>query len=200
LCHYIHLNPARAKLCPTEALGEWPWTSLRWLLQPQQRPKWYEAQAFLTHAGELADSPAGRNKYLEYLAWLEADESARKAMQFERMSKGWLVGSQGFKAALCREHRQVAAALALGDREGNEIKETLRQEALDAALATAGKTRGELQDSAKMAGWKIELASALKAKTLVTNRWLAEHLHMGSLHEVSRRVAARQRETTKHKA
>jgi hypothetical protein len=38
----------------------------------------------------------------------------------------------------------------------------------------------------------------MKARTTVTNCWLAEELHMGSLHEVSRRVTAWQRTTTNH--
>lgn len=32
LCHYIHLNPVRAKLCPVGAVRDSPWTSLRWLI------------------------------------------------------------------------------------------------------------------------------------------------------------------------
>jgi hypothetical protein len=34
------------------------------------------------------------------------------------------------------------------------------------------------------------LAAALKEQTTVTNRWLGEALHLGNLHEVSRKVAA----------
>jgi hypothetical protein len=41
--------------------------------------------------------------------------------------------------------------------------------------------------------------AAMKAKTTVTNRWLSEALHMGSLHEVSRQVAALRRQTTIYK-
>jgi len=34
----------------------------------------------------------------------------------------------------------------------------------------------------------------MKARTTVTNRWLATALHMGNLHEVSRKVGAWQRQ------
>ncbi len=37
---------------------------------------------------------------------------------------------------------------------------------------------------------ELALAAALKARTVATNRWLSEHLHMGKLHEVSRKVTA----------
>jgi len=200
LCHYIHLNPVRAKLCPAESLGAWPWTSLRWLLQPRQRPKWYAAEEFLTQAGAFADSPAGRKKYLEYLAWLAADDPARKAMQFERMSQGWILGSPGFKAAMAREHRQAEAALARGDRTDQEVREAVRQERLDRLLKDAKKSRRDLPAGPKTAAWKVQLAAKMKASTTATNRWLAEQLHMGSRYEVSRRVAAVQRTTTNHKA
>jgi REP element-mobilizing transposase RayT len=199
LCHYIHLNPVRAKRCSMETLGEWPWTSLRWLMQPQQRPKWYTTEGFLRQAGELADTPAGAKKYLEYLAWVAQDEPARKAMQFDRMSKGWIVGSNDFKVAMALEHRNAAAALARGDRDAQEAREGLRQALLDQLLREAKRTRNDLGRSAKMADWKVALAAAMKAKTTVTNRWLAEELHMGSLHEVSRRVAASLRKTTNYK-
>ena len=199
LCHYIHLNPVRAKRCSMETLGEWPWTSLRWLMQPPQRPKWYTTEGFLRQAGELADTPAGAKKYLEYLAWVAEDEPARRAMQFDRMSKGWIVGSNDFKVAMALEHRNAAAALARGDRDAQEAREGLRQALLDQLLREAKRTRKELGRSAKMADWKVALAAAMKAKTTVTNRWLAEELHMGSLHEVSRRVAASLRKTTNYK-
>ena len=199
LCHYIHLNPVRAKLCSVEALGEWPWTSLRWLLQPRQRPPWYAVEGFLAEAGGLPDTPAGRKKYLEYLAWVDEDEPARKAMQFDRMSQGWVVGSTDFKVAMAQEHRQIAAALAQDSREAPSATEALQQELLGQLLKRARHTRSDLVRTAKMADWKVALAAAMKARTTATNRWLSEQLHMGSLHEVSRRVAAFQRKTTNYK-
>lgn len=36
----------------------------------------------------------------------------------------------------------------------------------------------------------LALAAALKRRTTVTNRWLADSLHMGNMYEVSRKVAA----------
>jgi hypothetical protein len=115
------------------------------------------------------------------------------------MSKGWIVGSNDFKVAMALEHRNAAAALARGDRDAQEAREGLRQALLDQLLREAKRTRKELGRSAKMADWKVALAAAMKAKTTVTNRWLAEELHMGSLHEVSRRVAASLRKTTNYK-
>ena len=96
LCHYIQLNPVRAKLRAVTDLPDYPWTSLRWLMQPKERPTWYRPAAALAHAGELADTPVGRRKYCDYLSWLAEDEPAQKAQKFETMSKGWIIGTNSF--------------------------------------------------------------------------------------------------------
>lgn len=66
LCHYIHLNPVRARVRPVATLPEWAWSSMHWLMQPARRAQWYDPSAALAHAGELTDTVAGRRKYLEY--------------------------------------------------------------------------------------------------------------------------------------
>ena len=95
LCHYIHLNAVRAKICSTAQLPEWPWSSLAWLMNLRHRLPWYSPQAALDHAGGLSDTPAGRRKYGAYLDWLQEDQPARKAMKFASMSTGWAAPSCG---------------------------------------------------------------------------------------------------------
>ena len=190
LCHYIHLNPMRAKLRSVAQLAEWPWSSLHWLMAPKLRPSWYVPDAALDHAGGLKDTPAGRAKYLDYLAWLAEDEPARKEQRFAEMSTGWVIGSEGFAKAAVRAH---AATLGQGRRMAEETRvtqEAVWQEMLENRLAQLGRTAGELAGDGKSAEWKLALAAALKAQTTVTNRWLGEALHLGNLHEVSRKVAA----------
>ena len=69
-------------------------------------------------------------------------------------------------------------------------QEALWQEALTEQLGKLGRTTAELAATGKSAEWKLALAAALKARTTATNRWLGAALHLGSLHEVSRKVAA----------
>jgi hypothetical protein len=60
-----------------------------------------------------------------------------------------------------------------------------------------GKLRhqpGELATTGKSVDWKLAIAAALKARTTVTNRWLATTLHLGNLHVVSRKVSAWRRQ------
>ncbi len=189
LCHYIHLNPVRAHLRPVEQLPEWPWSSLRWLMAPKLRPAWYDPSAALAHAGELNDTPAGRKKYLDYLAWLAEDEPARKAQKFSEMSKGWIIGTAGFAREMAREHGEAAGH---GRRLANEIRiaqEAVWAEELERLLPKLGRPAGDLKKEGKSVPWKLALAAALKSRTTATNRWLGTNLYLGNLHEVSRKVA-----------
>jgi putative transposase len=190
LCQYIHLNAIRAKICPMRQLSEWPWSSLSWIMQPKRRLSWFSPQAALTHAGGLADTPTGRDKYVHYLDWLQEDESARKAFKFDQMSTGWAIGSAAFKKELIGEHREAAAALRRGDPETSDLAEAVRQDALAAALHKIGKKREDLVRAGKSEPWKMGIATLLKVRTTATNRWLGENLNLGALHEVSRKLSA----------
>lgn len=194
LCHYIHLNPVRARVRPVEALPEWPWSSVRWLVSPKLRPAWYDPTAALDHAGGLRDTPAGRKKYLEYLAWLAEDEPARKAQKFAGMSRGWLIGTHEFTKAMVREHGQAARR---GGKLADEMRaahEAVWQETLLELLRKRRKTAADAAAEGKSVEWKLALAAAMKERTTATNRWLGTALHMGNLHEVSRKVGAWRRQ------
>lgn len=190
LCHYIHLNPVRARVCPVEQLPQWRWSSVSWLFNPKQRAGWYRAEDALEQAGGLRDTPAGRRKYAEYLRWLGEDEAAQKSLRFEQMCRGWVIGTKGFRKELIKENRNVAALRELGSDEAAEAREEALQETLEELLQKAGRRRTHLRRDGKFADWKVALAAAMKQRTTVTNRWLSENLAMGSLHEVSRQVSA----------
>lgn len=147
LCHYLHLNPVRAKLRPVAQLPDWPWSSLHWLMNPHLRPSWYSPDAALDHAGGLKDTPAGRAKYGEYLTWLAEDEPARKEQRFAEMSSGWVIGSEGFAKEAVRAH---AATLGKGRRMAQETRatqEAVWQETLDRLLGESGRTAEELANT-----------------------------------------------------
>jgi len=192
LCHYIHLNPVRTKLRPVAELADYPWTSLHWLLHPKERPLWYHPQPALQHAGP-ADTPAGRRKYLDYLAWLAKDEPAQKEQQFAKMSKGWIIGTKGFAKDVYEEHAAVVGHGRRREREMRETREEVWREALRGELRQHRRTETDIQQEMKSAGWKVEIATSLKARTTATNRWLAAALNMGGLHQVSRLVCAKQK-------
>ena len=78
---------------PVDELENGRWCNACWLFNRKKRAKWYDPTYALERAGGLRDTPAGRGKYKVYLGWLNENEPARKALRFERMSKGWVIGS-----------------------------------------------------------------------------------------------------------
>lgn len=191
LCHYIHLNPVRARICTMSELTSWPWTSLHWLgPRKKDRPAWWSPQEALGHAGELPDSKSGHRRYVAYLKWLVEDDEARKALEFERMSKGWVIGSAQFKKALIEEHKEIKTQQLTTDPGLNEAQADLWWDLTVKLTKKLGHRPEELATSGKSAPWKLAIASALRQQTVATNRWMSEHLHLGHMTEVSRKVNA----------
>jgi len=211
LCHYIHLNPVRARIRGASELSDWAWSSLHWIFNPQLRPNWFNPDTSLRAAGGLPDSPRGRRLYRDYLKLLSTDAKAKRDQLFEKMSKGWIVGSPDFKRDILKTHDELpgrTAGRSADLRDGNAL---WWEETLVNLLNRAGFTAQDIDKSAKSAAWKIVLAVRMKELTTVTNRWLGERLNMGGLHEVSRRINAWKRNpdpaieqklgiTTNHKA
>ena len=97
LQHYVHLNPVRAGMCTVDELKAYRWSSYWYLWQPGKRPGFMDITGPLEHAGGLKDTPAGRKKYRDYLQWLSANRPAQKEMAFDRMCRGWALGTKPFK-------------------------------------------------------------------------------------------------------
>jgi len=76
-----------------------------------------------------------------------------------------------------------------------EVRESVWQEELAALLRKLRRRPEDLTSTGKSVDWKLAIAAALKTRTTVTNRWLATTLHMGNLHEVSRKVGAWSRQS-----
>ncbi len=190
LCHYIHLNPVEAGICPAGALGTYRWTSMSWLCGAVAPPAWYDPQPALTHAGELRWTKAGAEKYLEYLGWLAENEPARKRQRFEAMSKGWIIGTREFTKAVVQEHRELANRGPQLKSELGPAREAVWQEALELGLRQLGRTVADLHRAGKSTLWKLKLAAELRSRNTVTNRWLGQNLHLGARDEVSRKLNA----------
>jgi len=181
VCHYIHLNPVRAKIVkPAEAL-KYQWSSLP-KFAGKVRPKWLESAVVLGEAGGLPDTSKGWAKYLGYLEFLAEDEPSKKALVAARISRGWCVGGREFKTEMRKEMAERGAEL---DRFAGLEPETVLVERAELweerlqALARVAKI-----DLAKLAAQKshpdkVRLAAALKQSTSVSNAWLAERLAMG---------------------
>ena len=95
VCHYIHLNPVRAGLIEAGKLEDYWESSFARLWRPRKREACEVPETALLAAGGLADTPAGRRSYRDYLVWLSGEEGERKRLGFEKMSRGWAKGWTG---------------------------------------------------------------------------------------------------------
>jgi putative transposase len=179
----------RAQINATEALPDWPWTSMTMLMNGH-RPAWFSPEAALDHAGGLRDTPAGRKRYLAYLGWLNADATAKKQLLFEEMSKDWALGTREFKKGLIRDHKQLAEQLRAHPEGAHEIARDVWHERLAGYLALLKKSEHDVCAAAKGEPWKVAVAAAMKTSTTASNPWLAAQLNMGSPFRLSRPVSA----------
>jgi putative transposase len=187
VCHYIHLNPVRAKVRTMANLAEWPWTSMAWLMTSRERRAWFSPEALLAHAGGLKDTPTDRRRYLEYLGWLQEDDEGQKALRFEQLSKGWAVGEGDFKKELVRLNEVAAARLLQsGDRQ---LAEELWEARVLMCLKAAVRSEKAVAEDPKGASWKVAVAAVLKTTTTASNPWIATRLNMGSPFRLSRLVS-----------
>lgn len=197
LLHYTHLNPVRAGMTDVAGLRDYRWSSYWYLHRPNLRPEFLDCTGALEAAGGLADTAHGRKKYAEYLQWLSVDRQAQKEMAFEKMCRGWALGTKEFKKALIEEASEESEASEdEGDkklprydgetlREANELQWEL---VLERSLQTLGKTMDDCAQDKKSADWKVLVAALMKEKTSATNVWIAGKLNMGVPNAVSRYV------------
>jgi putative transposase len=189
LLHYVHLNPVRAKMMDVAALRDYRWSSYFYLWNPRKRPQFMDLSAALEHAGGLRDTPAGRKKYREYLDWLSTDEPAQKEMAFEKMCRGWALGTKSFKQSLLGSEGLLQEGsldgLQLEGQELHEANELQWEHQLERMLSVLQKDTRDILSDKKSAQWKVWIANVLKRNTAATNVWIADKLNMGAPQSVS---------------
>lgn len=181
ICHYIHLNPVRAKIVKPAEVLKYPWSSLPKFVG-KDRPAWLEPAVVLGEAGRLADTPKSWTKYVSYLEFLAEHEPSKKALVAERLSRGWCVGGREFKKEMREEMALRGAKLerfAGLEPEAVQSERTELWEERLQALAKVAKIDLAALPKPKSHADKVRLAAALKQSTSVSNAWLAERLGMG---------------------
>jgi putative transposase len=192
VCHYIHLNPVRAGIVPVAELTNYRWSSYWGLQHPAKRPRCLRVEAPLVAAGDLPDTRQGWKCYADYLEWQSVEGPAGKNLAYTSMSRGWILGSEGFKQQLLSEHALALESLAWAEDGLAQVKAARWERAL--ALALTRVPRQDRQSVLPSASWKVAVAMQLKQDTDIPNGWLAQRLGMGSACYVSKLVGlARQR-------
>jgi putative transposase len=174
---YIHLNPVRAKIISGEQVGGFRWSSLRRFLSGQ-RPPWLNASDWLPALG-YSDTPDGWRAYTRMLIDLSANSADQKEMGFGEMSRGWAIGTHGWRKSIAQEHTHLALSPGLSARERNDLRHAKWTAVLARALALAGKTEAHIHADAKSAAWKVGVADQLRREANAAYPWIASSLNMG---------------------
>jgi len=178
VCDYIHLNPVRARAVAIDQLAEFKWSSLwRWLKACE--PAWLDATHVLEQAGIRVNSAAWPH-YVAHLSSIAMGGREDDRIVPGSLSRGWAMGTEGWRKALAREHAHLALAPDMSLPEQQELRIERWRHALELALREAGRSLAETERSPKGAAWKIAVARKLRHTVAPPYRWLAEVLGMGS--------------------
>jgi hypothetical protein len=190
LQHYVHLNPVRAGMWVVDKLKAYRWSSYWYLWNPRKRPEFMDISGALEHVGGLKYTPSGRENYCVYLDWLSADEPAQKEMAFEKMCRGWALGTSSFKRDLLELEGLLLKdgsfeSIQMEGRELREANELQWENLLERVLSALDKDDEAISSEKKSAWWKVWGACVLKSNTAATNVWIADKLNRGATQSVS---------------
>jgi putative transposase len=178
VCDYVHLNPARAKLLrPEQPLRAYRWSSWpEYLKRPGKRWPWLRVDRLLGENRIPLDSAAGRRQ-LE--AVLEAWRAEETGADYKRMRRGWCFGKDSFRKELLGQMRERLGA----EHYGAERQETTEAQAEGIVAEELKRRRWREEDLGRRAkgdAGKVALATRLRAETVMTMKWIAARLQMGS--------------------
>jgi REP element-mobilizing transposase RayT len=192
VCHYIHLNPARAKIVEPHELQNYRWSSLP-KFEEGNHASWLEAATVLSDAGQLDNTPKGWLYYRSYLAFRSLEKGSPNELSRLRFSRGWCIGSDQFRTWVKQEFEDKGQVLAMARLAGLDREELTAEKEklwLEQLTALAKSAKIDLDDlpKKKSAPEKLLLAAAMKSGSSVSNGWLASRLQMGQPATVSQFV------------
>ena len=186
VCDYVHLNPARAKrLTPEQPLTAYRWSSWpEYLKSPGKRPAWLRVDRLLGEYRIPRDSAAGRR--VLKLA-LEARRQSEAGADYKQIRQGWCFGEEAFRRELLAQMTGRIGA----EHYGAERLETAEAKAEQIVREELKRRRWQETDLVKRAKGdlgKVRIAGRLRAETLVTVKWIAARLGMGTAGYVNNRL------------
>jgi putative transposase len=153
---YVHLNPVRAQVVGPGEVASFRWSSLFRFVGTEARPPWLQARDLLRPLGG-ADDSAGWKTYIGYLAAIAEDEEAQERMEFSRMSKGWAIGTAGWRRAVAKELGAACSrGRALGERtagtQGAEMAVDSRPRTCPEEAQPRGRRRSSCERTVEKGG------------------------------------------------
>jgi putative transposase len=183
VCDYVHLNPARAGLIePDQALQSYRWSSYPgYVMGRRGRASWLRCDRLL---GEHGLARENRRNRMEFSRRTEALRLEKNGESEEKIRKGWLYGAEDFIAHLIDRFESE-----VGEHHRAEERARTDEEVAERIVRTGMKELGwaeeELRRRRKSDAGKVRMARAVRERTSVNLKWIAQRLEMGSWTHVS---------------
>jgi REP element-mobilizing transposase RayT len=186
VCDYAHLNPARARLLkPEQPLSGYRWSSWpEYLKSPGKRWSWLRVDRLLGEYRIPQDSAAGR-RVLEQA--VEERRAAEANEDYKAIRRGWCLGEATFRKELLGQMAERMGAEHFGE-EWLESDVEKAERIVSEELKARRWKETDLSQRAKGDPGKVKIAGRLREETLVTVKWIAERLGMGTASYVNNRL------------
>lgn len=188
---YIHLNPVRAKIIDPKQVNAFRWSSLASIAKG---PGWVCDDGWRAR-GRYGAEESERRAYADYLKAVGEDEAAWERLGLTGLSKGWAIGSSGWRRIIAKEHAQMSLNPGLSREEVEGFRQAKWESDLADALQVRGRSEADLATRPRLQPWKLELADRLQREAGISLAWLANRLQMGksnSLRSYLSRARSRQ--------
>lgn len=172
---YIHLNPVRAKIVPADQVTTYRWSSLAGIVRGEG---WVDDAGWRA-GGRFGAEPEHRRAYEAYLIEIAQDEARWEQLGLKGLSKGWAIGTSGWRHTIAKEYAQLALNPGVETAQVREMRELVWEQAVADALKLAGRTSDQLQTKPMSQPWKLELADRVQRESGASVAWLARRLLLG---------------------
>jgi hypothetical protein len=175
---YIHLNPVRAGIVTPPFVAHFRWSSLHRLIKHDGFPG-LVAEDWLTHQ-QLQPTAAGWKDYVGHLVALAGDKARQEELGFDTLSRGWAIGTAGWRKALAQEYAQLSLTPGLAAEETRALREATWEGSLQTTMRQLRRDEEALKQSGKTADWKVDLALKVRQSSGASVKWLAQRMHLGT--------------------
>ncbi len=173
---YIHLNPVRAKIVSAERVRDYSWSSLDGIVKGGGQVDDLGWRA----AGRFGTDEAARKEYEAYLIEVGNDEARWDALGLKGLSKGWAIGSSGWRRSMAKEFGNLALNPGLEREQVSELREGSWENALARTLEVFGRKESDLATKPKRQDWKVAIAIRIREESGASITWLADRLQLGA--------------------
>ena len=148
-------------------------------ISPEKAPAGLVCGDWLHVRDGWQDNIRGVQSYLDYLHDIGGQEQEQKKAGLTRLSRGWALGTHGWKQALAREHAHKIFREGMEKEEIGEMKQLFWEKTLAEALQSDGRKPEDLNTKPRLQQWKLAIATKLRKQAGAPISWIADNLHLG---------------------